>query len=118
MRTILAFILIFIFFNCSNKMTAKYSDGTYYFRSWSGYDIPFKPVKPISYEEAIALDTYYVGQYENGNLVCFEKNYKQVKEWTDEYSYHSNGKLKSRKMTKVDGSIIYQEYDAKGNVLK
>jgi hypothetical protein len=89
-----------------------------FYGSWSSYRIPFEPSEPISREEAAKRKSYYVGRYQNKQLQSFEKYLDGKREWTDDYSYWDNGKLKHRHMTKADGSVIDQDFDRNGEIIR
>ena len=88
-----------------------------YYSGWGGYKIPFAPQGPISKEEAEQRTSYYVGHYDaDGNLVRFDKYLDGSLEWTDEYVYWDNGRIKERVMLKGDGSQTVQRFDEKGRM--
>jgi hypothetical protein len=90
-----------------------------YFRSWGGYVIPYRPVGEITEEEARELRSYYVGEYNDGSLLNFEKIVDGEREWIDYYTYDTKtSAIKSRKMVKADGSIIEQLFDPKGKIVR
>lgn len=96
----------------------KNQDDIKYFESWSGYDIPFKPIREINLERALSLQAYYIGTYRDGRLVSFEKILDSKREWLDVYEYWENSnKLKKRTMTKASGEVILQNFDRNGNIL-
>ena len=93
--------------------------GVYYFKSWSGYQVPFKPIEPIDETELEEFDTYYIADYNQGNLMSFEKIYKGEREWKDHYEYwEDSDKIKQRRMEKNDGTINTQEFDKAGKIIK
>jgi hypothetical protein len=50
-----------------------------YFRSWASYEIPMRPVDPVTYEGSEELASYYVGSYdERGRLVRLTKVFREV----------------------------------------
>ena len=50
-----------------------------YFRSWSSYQIPMRPVGPVSYGETEALTSYYIAVYDGqGRLRDFTKMLKRA----------------------------------------
>jgi hypothetical protein len=92
---------------------------TRYFSTFSGYAIPFQPAKEIAAASLGEWETYYVGHYVGDQLVAFEKFSSGSRLWLDEYQYWPGGKrLQHRKMTKEDGSIVEQDFDRKGKVVK
>lgn len=90
-----------------------------YFESWSGYNIPFKPQKEISEEEAKCLRAYYTGVYKDDLLVSLEKILDNKREWIDFYEYRldKGQALYERRMHKSDGSIITQKFDKNGKII-
>lgn len=101
------------------KKEKDMKDGVFYFKSWSGYNIPYQPAEPVAEDEALTLDTYYVGKYSKGGLVSFEKIHNNQRVWIDEYEYWDETKvIKKRKMQKADGTVTEQEFDRKGKIIK
>ncbi|MEA2836765.1 MAG: hypothetical protein QOD89_1315 [Bradyrhizobium sp.] len=50
-----------------------------YFQSWASYEIPMRPVRPITYEDSEELTSYYLAVYdERGNLARFTKFFREV----------------------------------------
>lgn len=89
-----------------------------YFESWSGYDIPFKPIREIPLARALTLKAYYIGTYKEDRLMTFEKILNNQREWIDAYEYWENSpKLRKRTMAKASGEVILQNFDPKGNLL-
>ncbi len=89
-----------------------------YFESWSGYNIPFTPIREITLERALSLKAYYIATYRNEVLVSFEKILDSQREWLDVYEYWENSqKLKKRIMTHASGEVIVQNFDRSGNML-
>ncbi|MBM3235928.1 hypothetical protein FJZ31_06470 [Candidatus Poribacteria bacterium] len=89
-----------------------------YFGSWGSYRVPFVPQNPISREEAEQRKNYYIAYYNSERqLICFEKFANGKLEWKDEYVYWNNGKLKMRRMTKADKSVIIQQFDHRGRIV-
>lgn len=94
------------------------TDMTKYFESWSGYDIPFKPIREIPLERALTLKSYYIAKYRDGRLMSFEKILDGQSEWFDAYEYWENSpKLKQRTMSKASGEITMQRFDKSGSML-
>jgi hypothetical protein len=92
---------------------------TRYFKSFSGYKIPFRPTDEISETEAIASANYYIGVYADGLLLSFEKVFESERVFLDEYTYWPDTKhLRHRKMTKEDGTIIDKEFDERGRMIE
>jgi len=93
--------------------------GIHYFKGWNSYSIPFNPENPI---DSAAIDfnySYYIGIYENDVLMSFKKMNNGLIVWEDNYEYWENSDiLKKRKMIKEDSSIITQNFDEKGKILK
>ncbi|MCF7967120.1 MAG: DUF6156 family protein [Methylobacter tundripaludum] len=89
-----------------------------YFESWSGYNIPFKPIRETTLERALSLKAYYIGTYRQSRLITFEKILDNKREWIDVYEYWENSqKLRKRTMTKASGEVLVQNFDKNGNTL-
>lgn len=87
-----------------------------FYGSWASKQFPFKPIEPISAQEARTRKAYYVGEHSSkGSLLRFEKVLDGKTEWVDEYDYWPNGKLKHRRMIKSDGTIVEQNFNKNGN---
>ncbi len=89
-----------------------------YFGSWSSYKVPIVPAEPLSAEEAVGRETYYAAYYDEDQLVRFVKMSGDQVERTEEYSYWENGKVRQRRMQALDGSVIVQQYDRRGRLVK
>ncbi|MEM0995974.1 MAG: DUF6156 family protein [Bacteroidota bacterium] len=88
-----------------------------YYASWSGYSIPFKPKREISFEETKVLPTYYIAHFRGANLVQFQKYCDGELEWTDRYTYWPDRRhLQKRTMTKASGEQTIQQFDERGNL--
>jgi Family of unknown function (DUF6156) len=92
---------------------------TRYYATFLGYEIPFRPAQELE-RDAIALrETYYVAHYVGKALVRFEKIAEGARVWLDEYIYWPNGgALQHRKMTKEDGTVVEQDFDRRGRVMR
>ncbi len=114
--------LLFSFNSCtkSQKMQSANEGGAVkYFSGWSGYSIPMRPKGEISKEETHKLDAYYVGTFEGGLLVSFEKFLHQERLWTDYYTYWENSKkIRKRKMVREDGEVQIQSFVEDGKLIK
>ncbi len=88
-----------------------------YFASWNSYKIPFVPQEQLSKDEAIRRNSYYIGHYQAGKLVRFEKYLSGHREWVDDYIYWDNGQLQQRLMKKADGSETLQKFDRNGKII-
>jgi hypothetical protein len=89
-----------------------------YFGTWAGYRVPFVPRDPITREQALQRQTYYVAHYNQaGQLVRFEKHLDGALEWVDEYEYWDDGTIQARLMTKADGTQTAQQFDRKGRII-
>ncbi len=91
----------------------KYVGGSYYFESFSGYNIPFVPQGHITKAEAFNRNTYYVATYDSdGKLLEFKKVLNGKTIFIDKYIYNNiNGKLVSRELTKENGEKIINSFD-------
>lgn len=90
-----------------------------HFGSFSGYQVPFRPVEPITEQEALAREAYYVGTFEGGQMIRFEKILHGEREFLDEYIYWPSGKhLQHRRLTKHDGSVTEQDFDQRGKLIR
>ncbi len=96
--------------------------GIFYFKSWAGQEIPFRPEGEISHEEAIKLKSYYSGYYVNGLLTKFEKYLDGQLHWQDIYTYWQNTEiLQKREMYHFDPTAVpyrVQNFGKKGNLIK
>ncbi len=106
-----------------NKTTVV-RNGIYYFESWATYHIPFKPTDEITKEQAMSPDNkyaYYVGYYEKGVLMIFEKHFNNLIEWRDVYTYWPNTKiLQKREMFHFEPDVLpyqIQNFDEKGDMI-
>jgi hypothetical protein len=101
----------------TRKPRPDLANQTVYYAGWGSYEIPFVPQDPLSEEDALQRGTYYVGAYDaDGRLARFEKFLDGTREWTDEYVYWSNGRLRERVMYKQDGSQTVQRFDERGRL--
>ncbi len=92
---------------------------TRYFATFTGYAIPFHPAEEITQESIAERDTYYIAQYVGKRLMSFEKISAGQSLWLDTYVYWPESKyLQHRKMVKEDDSVIEQDFDRKGNLMK
>jgi hypothetical protein len=65
------------------------------------------------------LSPYYIAGYIGKRLMSFEKIVDGAREWLDEYTYWPDGKaLLHRRMTKEDGSVVEQDFDRRGRIIK
>lgn len=88
-----------------------------YFAGWNSYEIPFVPQGQLPKAEAIQRNTYYVGHYQAGKLMRFEKYLSKQREWVDDYIYWDNGQIQQRLMKKADGTETLQKFDRNGKIL-
>lgn len=92
---------------------------TRYYASFSGYHIPFRPTHELNPAEVKGLSAYYVAGYVGKRLMSFEKIVDGARLWLDEYTYWPDGKtLLHRRMTKEDGSVVEQDFDRRGRIIK
>ena len=78
-----------------------------YYGSFAGYNIPFVPVEPLTWEQAKSRVSYYVAVYDTDDgLLSFTKYLDGKMVFRDEYTYSADGAPVKRKMTKSDGEII------------
>ncbi len=92
---------------------------TRYFLSFSGYDIPFRPSEEVTEAVALERNTYYIGRYAQDLLITFEKVVEGQRMFLDEYEYWPGSKqLQHRRMVKEDGSVVEQEFDRRGKLIK
>lgn len=83
-------ILIFIAtISCSNNRD-KIS-GVKYYKSWVGYNHPIKLVDEIDSSQISNLSTYYVGTYEEGQLIRVFKYMHDTIMYKYEYKYDDDG---------------------------
>jgi len=53
--------------NGSDKNDKKI--GTYYYESWRGYSVPYKPHAEMSLNDTHKLITYYIANYNNEGML-------------------------------------------------
>jgi Family of unknown function (DUF6156) len=93
--------------------------GPYYYESFSGYNIPFRPIGEITIEKAKNLDSYYIAYFnDKGKIISFEKNLYCKREFIDHYYYRADGTLERREGTKATGEITIQYFDKTGKLIK
>lgn len=75
--------------------------------------MPYKPCHEVAEHEALMLKSYYIGEYDDGLLLSFEKVLNGRREWIDYYTYNErNSKLRSRRTVKSDGIVVEQLFDS------
>lgn len=103
-------------YGCSNA-NENYRGGSYYFKDWVSYKIPFKPYNRISYDEAKNRLTFYEAHYDSaGRIVSFKKYLHNRLEWQDTYTYYENGILSKREMIMQNGERRVQYFDRDGKL--
>lgn len=91
----------------------------YYYGSFSGYQIPFKPSKPLTEEEAKKRDAYYVAYYDDQErIVSFTKYLSGEIAFSDKYYYRYSGIIERREMTKSSGEKIIHYFNENGKLIK
>ena len=113
---ITAIVLIVFVWSCNKKK--KYIGGPYYFTGIVHYEIPFKPINEISYDQLNNVSAYNEAYYDkNGHIVDFKKYSNGKIEFEDRYVYDEKGKIKMREMFKSNGEKSVQYFDEKGNII-
>lgn len=85
-----------------------------YFGSFGGYDLPLKPVEPLSEREAKARKSYCIGYFSREALIRFERYVDGKLFFRDEYEYAASGKLARRRMLNPDGVTKTGRFDENG----
>jgi hypothetical protein len=81
--------------------------------------MPRRPTDPTSEAEAVHRQSFYRAEYDDqGRLATFTKIMNGQIQWSDEYRYWDNGKLRERTMTRVDGSQVHEDYDRRGKLVR
>ncbi len=97
-------------FSC-NSVPLHEPGGPFYFRSWSGYQIPFRPQAPVSRDNAMKLDTYYEAFFNSGGrITSITKYYAGKLEWRDQYEYRGKNLIR-RTMTKASGEATTTTFE-------
>jgi hypothetical protein len=83
-----------------------------YYGRWRGYGVPRVPDEPLTEEEARSRVSYYVARYDQrGRLASFRKFLRGKPNWSDEYAYWDDGRLKERVMRRADGTQVVQRFE-------
>jgi len=107
LRLLLVSLFAFICWACEPHA----SGGPYYFATWSGYDLPRRPVEPITLAEAKKRRAYIEAYYdEKGRLTRIAKYLDGKLAWADSYRYQGN-KLIGRTGTKPNGDVVEEVFD-------
>ncbi len=81
--------------------------------------MPRVPENEVSKEEAQQNRSYYIATYEEDRLITFEKMLDGERMWFDTYEYwDETAILKTRTLTREDGSTTLQRFDEKGKIIK
>jgi Family of unknown function (DUF6156) len=107
MRLIILIIILLAFGACKKHVPG----GPYYFSTWDGYDLPRRPVDPITPEEAKSRKAYIEVFYDDrGRISRITKYLGGNLEWSDSYEYDGNA-LVRRIGTKPSGEVVEDRYD-------
>lgn len=108
-------LLVPVSFSTTNNLL---SGGPYYYESWEGYGVPFKPRGSLRFDEAKKLVSYYEAYYDaTGKIVSFTKYLNGQIEWADKYFYSSTGLLEKREMRKAGGEFSVQYFSENGQLI-
>ena len=98
-----------LFLAVSSQRSAKQypTFGLHYYGSFVNYRIPFQPKEPLTANQAKLRNAYYVAFFdENGKIVLFTKYLNGKVDFSDEYTYNTQGIPIKRKITKSNGQIV------------
>lgn len=91
----------------------------YYYESFSHYKFPYKPTRPIAYEEAIKRKAYYIAYYDDKNkLISFTKYLSGKLIFSVNYFYRDSGTVEHSEDINEVGERKIQYFDENGNHLK
>lgn len=86
-----------------------------YFLTYTGVELPFKLVTPLSDSDVENRNTYFRGYFDaDERLLGFDKMVYGEIEMAHRYAYHPNGVLKQVEVTDIDGDIARLDFDAQG----
>ena len=86
-----------------------------YFLTYTGVELPFKLVTPLSDSDVENRNTYFRGYFDaDERLLGFDKMVYGEIEMAHRYAYHPNGALKQVEVTDIDGDIARLDFDAQG----
>lgn len=115
----LSFSIVSLMVSSCHAQDKYHPGGPYYYESFSGYDIPFRPVGELTPEKAKSRETYYIAYFNNdGKIISFEKYLNGKKEFGDQYIYKSDGVLERRELSKASGEVTIQYFDKNGKMIK
>lgn len=99
---------------------SKYpTGGPHYYRNWKSYQIPFKPIEPISFVQAKKLPVYYEAFFnEHKQIIKFTKYRDGKVDFSVTYSYRPNGVIEEGHMIKSNGDTVIQSFDERGKRIK
>ena len=107
-----------LYTSCHAQKNSYIPDTPYYYGSFSGYQIPFVPSEPLSYEAALQRKSYYIAYYDKkGKIISFSKYLNKQMFSTDKYFYREAGTLKKREMIKASGEVTIQYFDEAGKLI-
>jgi hypothetical protein len=93
----------------------RHAPGTYYFVSFTGPWVPWRPVDEIPRDEALSRDSYVVGIYNDiGQLAVIERYLGGSLFFRHEYSYDGEGKLREKRSWQAGRPVRTQRFDAPG----
>lgn len=76
------------------------------------------PGREVSYEETEGAAAFFKGRVTAGGRTARLQRVGRRVFFTDEYLYWPDGKLKERKMTKEDGTVVSSSYDESGREVR
>jgi hypothetical protein len=116
---VLSFGIASLMISSCHAQDKYHSGGPFYYESFSGYDIPFRPVGELTPENAKSRDSYYIAHFNSdGKIVSFEKILYGKKEFSDLYIYNDGGIIERRELTNASGEVVIKFFDANGKMLK
>ena len=72
--------------------SVRHAPGTAYYESFGGYNLPLRPIREISEEDARRAPTHYKATYDQrGHLVALEKWHNSQLVFRHDYEYAVNG---------------------------
>lgn len=106
--------------SASCRAAEKHLPGVpYYYAEFSGYHIPPHPSKPLTSEEAVKRDAYYIAYYdERERLLSFTKYLYKKLFFIEKFFYRPDGTLERRESIDENGETKVYYYDENGKLVK
>lgn len=116
---VLSFGIASLMISSCHAQEKYHSGGPFYYESFSGYEIPFRPVGELTPDNAKSRDSYYIAHFNSeGKIISFEKFLYGKKEFSDLYIYNSSGSIERRELTNAFGEIAINYFDKSGKIIK